>query len=62
MKLGKKVRILSEKFNRELIFNKKYLNAEKKVNTKEDFYCICKRVILIGSADKKRKTIILKCS
>ena len=37
MKLGKKVRILSEKFNRELIFNKKYLNAEKKSTQRKTF-------------------------
>ena len=52
---------LSKKINRELIYNTKCLKAEKKVNTKEGFYRICKRVILIDTVYKKMNTIIIKC-
>ena len=34
------------------MYNKKYLKAEK-INTKEGFHRICKRVILIDSVYKK---------
>ena len=53
--------ILSKKINRELIYNTKCLKAEKKVNTKEGFHRICKRVILIDTVYKKMNTIIIKC-
>ena len=62
MKFGKKLATLSKKKkNKEYIYNKKFLKAEKKINTKEGFHCICKRVILIDSVYKKFNTIILKC-
>ena len=61
MKFGKMLAILSKKINRELIYNTKCLKAEKKVNTKEGFHRICKRVILIDTVYKKMNTIIIKC-
>ena len=43
MKLGKKVsNIIKIKSNREFIYNKKYLKAGNKINTKEGFHCNCK--------------------
>ena len=42
-----------KKINRELVQNKKFLKAEKKMNTKESFHCILKPVILIDSVYKK---------
>ena len=47
MKLRRKLPILPKKYSRELIYNKKYLKAEKKI------HCICKRVLLIDSVHKK---------
>ena len=55
IKFGKKLAILSKRINRELIYNKKYLKAEKKINTKEGFHRICKRVILIDSVYKENE-------
>ena len=53
MKFGIKLATLSKKkINRELVYNKKYLKLEKKINTKEGFNCICKQVILIDSVYK----------
>ena len=41
MEILKKVRnIIKNKFNSELIYSKKYLNAEKKINTKGGFQCL----------------------
>ena len=39
--------IVKKKVNRELVHNKKYLKAEKKINTNKGFHCISKPVILI---------------
>ena len=53
--------IIKTTSTRELVYNKKYLKADKKKkNIKEGFHCICKRVILIQFI-KKMKTIIPKC-
>ena len=50
MKFVKKLAILSKKkVNRELVHKKKYLKAEKKINTNKGFHCISKPVILIDS-------------
>ena len=38
--------MIKNKFNSELIYNKKYLKAAKKLNTKESFQCFCILVIL----------------
>ena len=40
---------IPSKTSRELLCNKKFLKAEKKINTKGGFHCICERVILIDS-------------
>ena len=32
--------IIKKEFNSKLVYNKKYLKAEKKINTKEGFQCI----------------------
>ena len=47
------------KFNSELVHNKKYLKAEKKFNIKKSF-CFYISVILIGSVYRKDDPIILK--
>ena len=41
--------IVTTKFNSELVYNKKYIKAGNKINTKESFQCIYERVILIES-------------
>ena len=38
--------MIKNKFNSELIYNKKYLKAAKKFNPKESFQCFCILVIL----------------
>ena len=45
--------IIKKKFNRELIYNKKYLKTEKRFNTKESFQCFYMPVILFDSAYRK---------
>ena len=45
--------IIKRKFNCELVYNKKYIKAENKINTKESFQCIYIPVILIDSVYRK---------
>ena len=40
---------IKKEFNSKLVYNKKYLKTEKKINIKESFQCICTLVILIDS-------------
>ena len=51
----KKILINIWKFgkNSELIYNKKYLKAEKKLNTTESFQCFYIPIILIDSVSRK---------
>ena len=42
-----------KKINGELIYNKKYLKAEKRFNSKESFQCFYIPVILFDSVYKK---------
>ena len=51
----KKILINILKFgkNSELIYNKKYLKAEKKLNTTESFQCFYIPIILIDSVSRK---------
>ena len=61
MKILEKVRnIIKNKFNRELIYSKNYLKAEKK-NTKGGFQCLYAPVILMSQIIEKMKTITLRC-
>ena len=41
--------IIMSKINSELIYNKKYLKTEKRLNTKESFKCLHIRVIFFDS-------------
>ena len=45
--------IIKKTFNSELIFNKKYLKAKKRFNTKESFQCFYIPVILFDSVYRK---------
>ena len=45
--------IIIKKINSELIYNKKYLKAEKRFNTKESFQCFYIPVILFDSVYRK---------
>ena len=45
--------IIKNKFNSELIYSKKYPQAEKKINTKGRFQCLYAPVILIDSIYRK---------
>ena len=48
MEIIEKVRnIIKNKFNSQLIYSKKYLKAEKEVNTKGGFQCLYMPVVLI---------------
>ena len=40
IKFGKKLAILSKRINRELIYNKKYLKAEKKKSTQKKAFIV----------------------
>ena len=53
--------IIKRKFNSELICNKKYLKAEKRLNTKESFQCFYIPLTLSDSVYRKDETIIQKC-
>ena len=53
MKIWEKVSIIIKKINSKLIYNKKYLKAEKKFNIKESFQCFYIPVILIDSVYRK---------
>ena len=51
---GKKVNnTIKKEINRELIYNKQYLKAEKRFNTKESFQCFYIPVILFDSVYRK---------
>ena len=39
--------IIKNKFNSELTYSKKYLKAEKRINTKGGFQCLYAPIILI---------------
>ena len=45
--------LIKNKFNSEFMYNKKYLKAERKFNTKESFQCFYMLVILIDSVYRK---------
>ena len=47
--------IIEKEFNSELVYNKKYLKAEKKINAKKDFLHICTKEIFIDSVYRKDK-------
>ena len=49
MKIWEKFSNIIKKFSSELIYNKKYLKAEEKFNTKESFQCFYIQVVLIDS-------------
>ena len=53
MKIWEKVSNAIKKNNSELVCNKKYLKAEKNINTKEILQCFYIPVILIDSVYKK---------
>ena len=62
--IWEKVSNIIKKINSELIYNKKYLNAEKRFNTRESFQCFYIPVILLDSVYRKDRnyypTIIQK--
>ena len=60
MKFGKKLAILPKQNLIENLYKKKYLKAEKKINTKEGFHCACARVILIDLVYRKDENYYLK--
>ena len=45
--------IIKNKFNSKLIYSKKYLKAEKKINAKGGFQCLHTPVMLIDSIYRK---------
>ena len=51
--MGKVSNITIKKINCELIYNKKYLKAEKRFNKKESFQCFYIPVILFDSVNRK---------
>ena len=53
MKIWEKVSNAIKKNNSELVYNKKYLKAEKNINAKEILQCFYIPVILIDSVYKK---------
>ena len=61
MTVWEKVSNIIKKKNSELLYNKKYLKAEKRFNTKEGSQGIYISVILITSVYIKDKNSILKC-
>ena len=50
--------ITKNKFNSELVHNKKYLKAEKNFNIKKSFQCFYISVISIGSVYRKDDAIL----
>ena len=50
---GKVSNITKNKFNSELIYNKKYLKAAKRFNARESFQCFYISVILFNSVYRK---------
>ena len=62
--IWEKVSHIIKKINSELIYNKKYLKAEKRFNTRESFQCFYIPVILLDSVYRKDRnyypTIIQK--
>ena len=53
--LEKGSNIIKNKFNSKLIYNKKYLKAEKEINAKGGFQCLCAPTILIDSIYRKNE-------
>ena len=45
--------IIKNKFNSEIIYNKKYLKVEKRLNTKESFWFFYIPVVLFDSVYRK---------
>ena len=45
--------IIKNKFNRDLIYSKKYLKPKKMINTIGDFQCLYASIILIDSIYRK---------
>ena len=45
--------IIKKEFDSNFVYNKKYLKAEKKIYTKENFQCFYKPVVLIDSVYRK---------
>ena len=58
MTVCKEVSNIIKKVNSKLIYNKKYLKAEKSFNTKESFQCFYIPTILFDSVYEKMETII----
>ena len=58
--LEKVSNIIINKFNRDLIYSKKYLKAEKIINTKGNFQYLCAPIILIDSIYRKDENYYLK--
>ena len=52
MTIWEKVSNMIKNNNRELIYNEKYLKAEKSLNTKESFQCFYIPVILFDSVGR----------
>ena len=58
MKVWKKVSdIIKNKFNSELVYNKKYLKAERKFSAKESFQCFYMSVILSDAVYRKEEEL-----
>ena len=53
MRIWEKSSNIVKKINSELIYNKKYLKAKKRFNTKEGFHCFYIPAILFDSVFKK---------
>ena len=53
MRIWEKGSNIVKKINSELIYNKKYLKAKKRFNTKESFHCFYIPAILFDSVFKK---------
>ena len=52
--------IIKKKINNELLYHKKYLNAEKRFNMKESFQCFYIPVILFDSVYRKDENYYCK--
>ena len=60
MRIWEKSSNIVKKINSELIYNKKYLKAKKRFNTKESFHCFYIPAILFDSVFKKRWELLFK--
>ena len=61
-KICNKVGKIIKKTNSELVYNKKYIKGENKINTKESFQCFYIPVIFIDSVYKKDESYYPKVS